>query len=230
MGGGLGVLFPSTASRCLIRVSWRHLSAVFSQNNNVKITAVASRNVFFFICGLLVRDVQRLFGCLGEQTAAVWGEILYSSVGWNLSLANVASASIINVLKYIVLIHHVNSENMIRESFLFSSRSLSLLPSLPLLLLLLFTTLTLPFILLLPPDEQLWALTVLACPPPPPSVPTSWSTGRSRWSCSATVRTAGSRRRWLARCSTTPAACAPTTRTTSGGRCATARCLFSGFD
>lgn len=68
--------------------------------------------------------------------------------------------------------------------------------------------------------------TVLTCLPPPVTH-TAWSTARSRWSCAATVQTADSRPRSPARCSTTPAASAPTMRMRSGGRFAIV--LFSFF-
>lgn len=68
-----------------------------------------------------------------------------------------------------------------------------------------------------PPLPQEQGPTVLACLRPPVTH-TAWSTVRSRWSCAATVRTAGSRPRSPARCSMTPAASAPTMRMRSGGR------------
>lgn len=68
-----------------------------------------------------------------------------------------------------------------------------------------------------PPTQEEQGPTVLTCLRPPVSH-TAWSTGRSRWTCAASVRTADSRPRSPARCSTTLAASAPTMRMRSGGR------------
>lgn len=77
--------------------------------------------------------------------------------------------------------------------------------------------LSLPLLRFLDDPVQEWGPTALTCPRPL-DTPMAWWTVRSHWSCAATVQTADSLRRSPARCSTTPAAFALTTKTRSGGR------------